>query len=659
MLATAGDFRKRDGPLIARIMDREYCTAVVGVLHSDRDAGHDSVHFFTLERTSRSRMSLLSLNRVSFAFGGPLLLDEVNLEIEPGERIGLLGRNGAGKSTLMKLLAGELAPEDGELNRAGGLKIARLIQEVPQGEQGTVTEVVADGFNDDVEESGAANHPPVEEWQIEHSVETVLSRMKLNGEDRFAALSSGMKRRVLLARALVREPNILLLDEPTNHLDIEAISWLEGFLKNYNGTLIVVTHDRVFLQAIATRIIEIDRGQLFDWTCDYATFLDRKQAALEAEEKQNAAFDRKLAQEEVWIRQGIKARRTRNEGRVRALKKLREERSQRRNQVGNVRMEVSEAEKSGRMVIEAKNISFSYGDTPIVDDFSTLITRGDRIGIIGPNGAGKTTLLKLLLGDLEPQQGSLRHGTRLEVAYFDQLRETIEEDKTVAENVGEGQDKLMINGREKHIYGYLQDFLFTPERARRPARYLSGGERNRLMLAKLFKRAANVLVLDEPTNDLDTETLELLEELIDNFGGTLLIVSHDRAFLNNVVTGTFVFEGEGQIKEYAGGYDDYIRQRDLNLAAEQPEKPAKKQAKKTERTPQKKLTFKEQRELADLPEELGWLEKQIADLHDAMADPAFFKQDSAAITQATTELESLEKQLAETYERWESLEARA
>jgi ATP-binding cassette subfamily F protein uup len=599
-------------------------------------------------------MALLSLRDVSFTFSHPPLLDEVSIEIENGERIGLLGRNGAGKSTLMKLMADEIAPDNGEILRTKDLRIARLIQEVPDGDEGsTSADIIAAGHETHAVGADA-------DWQKQHAVERVLSRLNLDGEASFRNLSSGMKRRVLLARALVTEPDILLLDEPTNHLDIDSITWLEKFLLGYRGTLIFVTHDRVFLQSLATRIVEIDRGRLFDWTCNYSTFLTRRQAMLDAEAKQNAEFDRKLAEEEVWIRQGIKARRTRNEGRVRALKKLREERGQRRDTVGNVRMQTSEAERSGRLVLESKNVSFAWPgepDDPVVAGLSTLITRGDRIGIIGPNGAGKTTLLKLLLGDLEPTTGSLRHGTKLEVIYFDQLREQIDEEKSVVENVGEGQDHLEINGVRKHIYGYLQDFLFTPERARRPARYLSGGERNRLMLARIFKRPSNVMVLDEPTNDLDAETMELLEELVESYSGTLLLVSHDRAFLNNVVSSTLVFEGDGRVKEYAGGYDDYVRQSAPSAPTEQ-EKEASPSSKPKSKTPQR-LKWKQQRELESIPKQIEVLEQEQSDLHDAMADPTFFKRDGAAIAAANERLESIGSELNRLMQRWEELESLA
>ncbi|QDU15385.1 ABC transporter ATP-binding protein uup [Gimesia maris] len=594
-------------------------------------------------------MSLLSMNQVSFTWSGPPLLDEISLEIYEGERIGLLGRNGAGKSTLMKMIAGELDPDDGQIKRDKDVRIARLIQEVPTG--------CSDRIHDFVTE--AATPFFEHEWEAEHAVERILSRMELNGETRFDALSSGMKRRVLLAASIVQSPDILLLDEPTNHLDIPAIKWLEQFLQSYNGTLLFVTHDRVFLQALATRIIEIDRGKIYDWTCDYDTFLKRKEAFLDAEEKQNALFDKKLAEEEVWIRQGIKARRTRNEGRVRALKKMREDRRQRQSRVGNVNMQVATADRSGQLVIEAKNVTFSYGDEPVIQNLSTLISRGDKIGIIGRNGAGKTTLLKLLLGELKPDTGSIRQGTNLEILYFDQLREQIEEEKTVIENVGEGQQTLTINGQPRNIYGYLQDFLFSPERARRPARYLSGGERNRLLLAKLFTKPTNLMVLDEPTNDLDAETLELLEELICNHPGTLLLVSHDRAFLNNVVTATLVFEEGGEVKEYVGGYDDYLlqSQRDEQAANEKNESQVKAEP-QIEKPKVVKLSFKEERELKEIPQNIEQLEQEQVELQEKMASPEFFKQSAEIIADATSRLSAIQQDLEHLLERWEELESR-
>ncbi|MFK7776613.1 MAG: ATP-binding cassette domain-containing protein [Gimesia sp.] len=594
-------------------------------------------------------MSLLSLNEVSFSWGGPALLDEINLEINSGERIGLLGRNGAGKSTLMKILAGELDPDDGQMKREKDLRVTRLVQEVPSGCSQRVHDYVA--------EDVAAYYE--HEWEAEFAVEQILDRMNLKGDETFDSLSSGMKRRVLLARSIVQAPDILLLDEPTNHLDIPSIRWLEQFLQSYSGTLLFVTHDRMFLQKLANRIIEIDRGHIYDWTCDYDTFLKRKEAFLVSEEKQNVLFDKKLAEEEVWIRKGIKARRTRNEGRVRALEKMRNERSQRRNQVGNVNLQVANADSSGRLVIEAKDVSFSYDSETVIHEFSTLITRGDKIGIIGKNGAGKTTLLKLLLGKLKPDKGTIRLGTNLEILYFDQLREQIDEEKTVVENVGEGQEMLEINGKPKHIYGYLQDFLFTPERARRPARYLSGGERNRLLLAKLFTRPTNLMIFDEPTNDLDSETLELLEELISNHPGTLLLVSHDRAFLNNVVTATLVFE-DGEVKEYAGGYDDYLMQAERNQTiqtelVESKEKTGSRSKKKIKAV---KLSFKEERELNEIPNRIELLEKEQAELHSVMASPEFFKQPADLVKESSARGESIQQELELLLTRWEELDAR-
>ncbi|WP_417398255.1 ATP-binding cassette domain-containing protein [Gimesia chilikensis] len=595
-------------------------------------------------------MSLLSLSEVSFTWSGPPLLDGISLEINAGERIGLLGRNGAGKSTLMKIIAGELDADHGDIKRDKDLRVARLVQEVPAGGAHQIHEFVAE----------AAAPFYEHDWEVDHAVDQILARMGLVGDEIFESLSSGMKRRVLLARAIVQSPDILLLDEPTNHLDIPAIKWLEQFLQSYEGTLLFVTHDRVFLQALATRIIEIDRGHMYDWTCDYDTFLKRKEAFLEAEEKQNALFDKKLAEEEVWIRQGIKARRTRNEGRVRALKKMREERKQRRTQVGNVNLQVASADRSGQMVIEAKDVSFSYGDEPVIRNFTTLISRGDKIGIIGRNGAGKTTLLKLMLGDLQPDSGTIRVGTNLEVLYFDQLREQIEEEKTVIENVGEGQETLTIDGKPRNIYGYLQDFLFTPERARRPARFLSGGERNRLLLAKLFKRPANLFVLDEPTNDLDAETLELLEELICNHPATLLLVSHDRAFLNNVVTATLVVDEDGSVKEYAGGYDDYLRQSENSKAVEEKKPESKPQpiASSEKPKPKAKLSYKEERELEQIPQQIEELEQEQTELQSAMSDPDFFKQSSDIITDASNRLQTIQSELERLLERWDELESR-
>ncbi len=626
-------------------------------------------------------MALLTLRNVSLAFGGAPLLDGVNLQIEPGERLCLVGRNGTGKSTLMKLLNGELNADSGEVVLRQGLKVARLTQEVPRETVGSVYDVVADGLGgvgklladyhhvsqqlaegDDklLSKLEKIQHEleAADGWQLNQRVESVISRLKLPAESNFAELSGGMKRRVLLARELVREPELLLLDEPTNHLDIEAIGWLEEFLLDWPGTLLFITHDRMFLQHLATRIIELDRGQLTSWPGDYATYLRRKEEALEAEAQQNALFDKRLAQEEAWIRQGIKARRTRNEGRVRALKALRVERGERRERGGKVKMNLGEAERSGKLVIEADDIGMSYDGRTLFEHFSTTIMRGDRIGILGPNGSGKSTLLQVLLGKLQPQQGRIKLGTNLEIAYFDQHREQLDEESTVLDSVAEGSDKVTINGRDKHVMGYLQDFLFTPERARSPVRTLSGGERNRLLLARLFTRPANLLVMDEPTNDLDVETLELLEELLLDWQGTLLLVSHDRAFINNVVTSTIAFEGDGALNEYVGGYDDWLRQRSAapraSMEVKQP--PAKVEAKKAAPS-RAKLSYKDQRELDALPKRIEELETALEAFQQKMAEPEYFKQDGATIAAEREQMEKSEQELSAAYARWEQLEA--
>lgn len=592
-------------------------------------------------------MALVSLRGISHSWHSTPLLDHVDLDIDAGERIGLLGRNGAGKSTLMKIIAGDVAPDHGQVVVTPYVRIARLIQEVPTatGKQ-TVAELVADGYAGDLDPSHA--------WEAELAVNRVLSRLEIDGALTFGTLSSGMKRRALLARALVSEPDLLLLDEPTNHLDIESITWLERFLGSYEGALLFVTHDRTFLQALARRILEVDRGRLYDWTCNYDTFLVRKQQQLDAEEKQNALFDKKLAAEEVWIRQGIKARRTRNEGRVRALKALREERAQRRERIGNVRMQSSSAESSGQLVVEMKHVSFAYeGNRPLVKDFSALISRGDKIGIIGPNGAGKSTLLKLILGALEPKSGTIRRGTNLQVVYFDQLREQIDESSSVLENVGEGQETLTINGRQRHIYSYLEDFLFTPDRSRQLAKFLSGGERNRLLLARILKRPSNLLVLDEPTNDLDAETLELLEAMVVEYAGTVLLVSHDRTFLNNVVTSTIYVKGDGEVREYDGGYDDFERQRGPVLTKEMPATASEKSGKEVATAGKRaKLSFKEKRELGEIPAKMESLESEQAALHAKMAAPEFFKRPPAEIAAASRRLEAIEQEVARLLERW-------
>jgi ABC transport system ATP-binding/permease protein len=608
-------------------------------------------------------MALIQINEISIGFRGPPLLDDVTCAIEAGQRIGLLGRNGSGKTTLMRMLCGTVQPDHGQIVMAPGTRLSLLTQDVPQDIAGTVSEIVAQGLP-------PHDHDEQNAWKLEQRVDQVIARMSLDADARFESLSSGMKRRALLAKTLVAKPDVLLLDEPTNHLDIDAISWLEDFLARWNATLIFVTHDRAFLRNLATRILEIDRGQIFDWSCDYATFLERKEAALAAEDKQNALFDKRLAQEEVWIRQGIKARRTRNEGRVRALEKMRVERSERRSSTGKAKILIQEAQRSGNLVAEVDGVSFAYGEQSIVDDFSTTLMRGDKVGIIGPNGAGKTTLLRILLGELAPQLGKVRLGTNLQIAYFDQLRQQLDEEKTVAENVAGGNDSVQVNGQSQHIIGYLQNFLFAPERARSPVRFLSGGERNRVLLARLFSQPANVIVLDEPTNDLDAETLELLEDKLVEFSGTILLVSHDREFLNNVVTSSIVFEPEG-VREYVGGYDDWQRQRAESSAsapsslratatASAPSGGTKTKSRKS--TPEagggsRRLGFKEQRELDQLPAAIESLETEIVELHNTMAQPDFYKQPGPQIAERQKRLKAAETRLAASLKRWEELES--
>jgi ATPase components of ABC transporters with duplicated ATPase domains len=599
-------------------------------------------------------MALLSLQKISISFGGPLLLDKVDLQLERGERVCLIGRNGEGKSTLLKLINGELIPDSGDIVRQKRLCTAYLSQEIPRELNGTVFEIVHDGL-----ENVGRSHAKREidnDWEKRHQVEKVISLMQLDANAEFKVLSSGLKRRVLLAKGLVCKPEILLLDEPTNHLDIESIDWLEEFLLRYEGTIFFVTHDRVFLKNIARRIIELDRGNLVDWECDYETFLSRKQTVLGAEEKQWSTFDKKLAKEEVWLRQGIKARRTRNEGRVRDLEKMRTVRRERRTITGTVRMQTQEAERSGTKVIKVENLGYGYDSTPVIKSFSTTIMKGDKVGIIGPNGAGKSTLLRLLLGELTPQQGIIQHGTNLQIAYFDQLREQLQEDKSAFYNVGDGNDFISLNGKQQHVIGYLQKFLFSPERARTTVSVLSGGERNRLLLARLFTRPANVIVMDEPTNDLDVETLELLEDLLLDYNGSLLLVSHDRAFLNNVVTSTIVFEGDGKVNEYVGGYDDWLRQR------KQVETNNKKRTQlKTDRLEEnterpRRLNYKEQRELVALPRRIEELEEEQNQLYQAVSDPMFYKKGNDEAAVIRTRLSTLHSELDNAYQRWEILE---
>jgi ATP-binding cassette subfamily F protein uup len=596
-------------------------------------------------------MPLLTLADVTIAFRAVAVLDGVTKQIEGGERIGLLGRNGAGKTTLLKLLAGQIEPDSGSCVLASGATVALLQQDVPEQLTGTVREIVRAPLTQRVE-AGL-----LETWDVDPLVNKTIEPMGLDGDTEFSTLSAGRKRRVLLARALITEPDMLLLDEPTNHLDLEAIRWVERFLVGWRGTLLFITHDRSFLRRLANRIWELDRGRLYDWSCDYDTFLIRKAEMLDAEEKQNALFDKKLAEEEVWIRKGIKARRTRNEGRVRALKAMRDERSQRRSVEGKAEITIQEASRSGTLVCEAKKISFAYDGQPIVSELSTTILRGDRVGIVGPNGAGKTTLLKLLLGKLSPLSGSVRTGTNLQIAFFDQLRDQLDPERPILEQINEGSDFVEVDGKKRHLIGYLQDFLFTPERLRLPVKVLSGGERHRLLLAKLFTQPANLLVLDEPTNDLDLETLELLEERLAAFAGTVLVVSHDREFLDNTVSSVIVFEADG-IREYVGGYRDWQQE-----ASAQPRskpaaaKPKAEAAQPAAAKPRKKLSYNDQRELDQLPERIESLETQVGEYHSRVAEPSFYQQSAETIAAVQQELKALEAELATAYERWEALEA--
>jgi ATP-binding cassette subfamily F protein uup len=624
-------------------------------------------------------LPLVTLNRIQYSVGGPPLLDEATLAIEPGERICVVGRNGEGKSTLLRLIAGDIQPDGGRIVRAEGLRIARMAQEVPRDLGGSIYDVIAAGAGElgqvladwhQASQTGdtarmAVLHEAIDAargWTLESRVDQAVVRLGLDPDTGFDTLSGGMKRRVLLAQSLLQDPGLLLLDEPTNHLDIEAIAWLEGFLRDYPGAIVFVTHDRAFLQALATRIVEIDRGRLTSWPGDYANYLRRKAERAHAEAQERALFDKKLAQEEVWIRQGIEARRTRNEGRVRALKQMRRERAARREQQGVAKLEVAEAAQSGKRVLRAIGVSKTIGERCLVRDFSTTILRGDRVGIIGPNGVGKTTLIRLLLGEIAPDAGEITVGSNVEVAYFDQYRATLREDWNALDNVAEGQEFLDIGGRRVHVLGYLQDFLFSPERARAPITRLSGGERNRLLLARLFARPSNLLVLDEPTNDLDIETLELLEEQLASYAGTVLLVSHDRAFLDEVVTSTLVFEGEGRIGEYIGGYTDWLAQRPATpvvaakpVAASAPASPAPTAA-ASPAPARRKLSYKDQRELEALPARIEALEAEIAERTEAMNQPAFFQRDSAVIVADQQLLATRQAELEAAYARWSELE---
>ena len=627
-------------------------------------------------------MALIGMREVCWGFGDPLLLEKVTFQIAKGERVCLIGRNGVGKSTLLKLLAGEILPDSGDVWRQQGVTVAVLEQDVPTGFDGTIFDVVAEGLGSKgkalVEHSRICKQletvgtPELVRrrdelqnrlnsdngWELLRQVESILSRTRLDPEKKIAELSAGMKRRTLFARALAGQPDILLLDEPTNHLDIDSIIWMEEFILRNVTTLLFITHDRAFLKKIANRIMELDRGSLVSYNCGYEIYLERREAALEAEESRNRVFDKKLSKEETWIRQGIKARRTRNEGRARALKKMRAAFRARRKQSGNVRMQVQEAERTGKLVIEANNISFLYGATPIIRNFATVIMRGDKIGIIGPNGIGKTTLLKILLKEISPHEGRVRHGTHLQVAYFDQLRAQLDTHKTVQENICQGNDFIIFNGQKRHVISYLQDFLFLPERCRTPVHVLSGGEKNRLLLAKLFTRPANVLVLDEPTNDLDAETLELLEKLLFEYQGTLLLVSHDRAFLNNVVTSTLVFEGQSQVNGYAGSYDDWLIQRPQPKHERLPaKKSCNKHGPETSRPKERKLGFKEKLELKELPFKIDTFEAEQKELYAIMSDPMFYKKGKEKIAKLQAHLTEVEDEIEAAYFRWQALES--
>ncbi len=605
-------------------------------------------------------MALLNLLDVSLSFGGPAVLDKINFQIDPGERVCLVGRNGAGKSTLMRVIAGEMKPDVGDIARPAGALYTRLPQEIPSDVSGSVHDIVVSGLRP------LRDHE--EEWQRDVLVEDLIARLQLPPAAEFGTLSGGLKRRVLLGRALAGQPDLLLLDEPTNHLDIESILWLEDFLLTEKLALFFVTHDRAFLKKLATRIVELDRGRLASWACDYDTYLVRKKEVLEAEEKQQALFDKKLAQEEEWIRRGVKAQRSRATARINQLMQMRAERRARRERVGNVNLKLAEADRSGVKVIETEGMGFAWPDGRVlVRDFTTTITRGDKIGLIGPNGAGKTTLINLLLGRLAPTSGTIKHGTNLEVVYYDQLRAQIDDNKSVADNIANGNSTVTIEGRTRHVISYLQDFLFTPDRARTPARVLSGGERNRLLLARLFTKPANMLVMDEPTNDLDAETLELLEDLLVEYEGTLLLVSHDREFLDNVVTSTFVFEGEGRIGDYVGGYADWLREKEKKAVTTSVGAVSEKTTKLRGLTAlgdptaaperRRKLTNKEQRELEGLPAKIETLETEQSQLTAKLADPAFYKREPAAFATAKARLEALEQEHGTAFVRWEELEA--
>ncbi|MCC4274692.1 ATP-binding cassette domain-containing protein [Marinomonas communis] len=637
-------------------------------------------------------MSLLTLDQVSVAFGHHPLLSKVSFSAEAGERVAIIGRNGAGKSTFLKIIAGEIIPDEGVIRVEGGMRVAQLPQELPAANNKTVREVVSEGggdihqliqrYNELLADFDEAHHDELariqneldkrQGWDLDQRVNHMIQRLALPADKLMSELSGGWRRRVILAQALLSNPDVLLLDEPTNHLDVPTIEWMESQLKQFRGLILFITHDRRFLENLANRIIELDRGNMLSFSGSLSAFLDYKEKLLEEEERANALFDKKLAEEEAWIRQGIKARRTRNEGRVRALKALREERKERVNRQGTAKMTLDSKEKSGKLVAEFTQVAHSFGDKVILKPMDLVVGRGDRIGLIGPNGCGKSTFLKILLGQLTPNQGTVRQGTKLEIAYFDQLRDQLDPEKTVADNVGEGKDTIEINGQNRHIIGYLQDFLFPPERARTPVKALSGGERNRVLLAKLFTKSANLLVLDEPTNDLDVETLELLEELLMNYDGTLLLVSHDRAFLDNVVTSTIAFEGEGNVQEYVGGYEDWIRQGgkfpdESTAEVEKPQKPqkaekkAEKKAEASKKAPEpvkakSKLSYKLQREFDAMPDLLADLEQQLEELNEVTSAADFYTGDQEKVQATLAKLSETEQALEDAMERWVELE---
>ncbi len=625
-------------------------------------------------------MSLISVQEISLAFGGPLVFDRLSMQLEPGERVALLGRNGAGKTTLMKVIAQELPPDSGSVVVQKGAQVSRLPQEVPADISGNVFDVVLSGLgqrarllSDYQHVSHQLHTAHTQElmrrldalqaeldrtgaWDLNNQVETVISHMKLDPEADFDTLSGGQKRRALLGRALVLKPDVLLLDEPTNHLDIDSIDWLEGFLRDYPGTVCFVTHDRMFMSHVATRIMELDRGRMLSWACDYQTFLERRQRVQEVEDDQRRDFDKKLSEEEAWIRQGIPARRVRNEGRVKALERLRIEKRQQRKLEGKVSIQQQEADISGRLVVKVMKLGFSYGDRVIVRDLSTQIMRGDKIGLIGPNGSGKTTLLRLLLGKLTPERGKVRLGTNLQISYFDQMREQLDDEKTVMENVCSGSETVTINGKPRHLIGYLQEFLFSPDRAMTPVKVLSGGERNRLLLARLFTQPSNLLVMDEPTNDLDIETLELLEDLLVEYTGTLLLVSHDRSFLNNVVTSTIVLEGAGVVNEYPGGYDDWLAQRKPAAGGSWAKYKPPPQPRPPKQPSNRKLSFKDARELECLPAKIDALEREQDQLYKRIADVSLYQQAPQEAVAANRRMEEVKRELGGLYQRWEYLE---